>query len=147
MNVVQSVTGALAAALLWAGVAQAQPADEAAAAPSIWDGVFSEAQAERGRAAYFASCSQCHGAQLEGVEDSPDIAGQPFVNRWAGAPVGAVFDYARTQMPLGRPGSLGTQAYADIVAFMLLRSGFPSGEREMPADADALYEIIIEARP
>ena len=44
----------------------------------IWDGVYSAAQAERGRAVYEARCSRCHGNDLNGVSGSA-LAGEGFV--------------------------------------------------------------------
>ena len=35
---------------------------------SIWDGVYTEAQAKRGAAIYSAECAGCHGLDLTGVE-------------------------------------------------------------------------------
>ncbi|HEX7501494.1 MAG TPA: c-type cytochrome, partial [Polyangia bacterium] len=40
-----------------------------------WDGGFTAAQADRGRAAYRESCAQCHGQDLAGGEGTPPLAG------------------------------------------------------------------------
>ena len=68
-------------ALVVAGVAPAgaQGADE----PSVWDGVYSEAQAERGRQLYEASCARCHGDDLSGANARP-LAGESFIRDWGG---------------------------------------------------------------
>ena len=34
---------------------------------SVWDGVYTQAQADRGKTAYNESCAACHGDQLTGV--------------------------------------------------------------------------------
>ncbi len=36
---------------------------------SVWDGVYTEAQAGRGRAAYTGACGLCHGRRLNGAPD------------------------------------------------------------------------------
>ena len=46
-----------------AGVARGQPA------ASVWDGVYTEEQAERGQALYAKDAPSCHGAALTGGED------------------------------------------------------------------------------
>lgn len=47
-------------------------------------------------------------------------------------------------MPVGRPGSLGGQGYADVIAFILATNGFRNGE--LPANAQALESITIEKK-
>ena len=41
---------------------------------TVWDGVFSEDQARRGRASYNASCATCHRADLTGYEGVSDLS-------------------------------------------------------------------------
>ncbi len=48
------------------------------------DGVYTAAQAARGKALYFDNCVACHGDQLQGGEDSPPLAGVAFTHRWGG---------------------------------------------------------------
>src|ERR1044072_9175859 len=52
-----------------------------AAGKSVWDGVFTAAQAERGRGFYLANCSECHGATLEGGEKQA-LKGDRFWSDW-----------------------------------------------------------------
>ena len=33
---------------------------------SVWDGVYTAGQADRGRGFYTAQCAQCHGAEYDG---------------------------------------------------------------------------------
>src|SRR5258706_2828763 len=47
---------------------------------SIWDGVYSEAQAQRGSVAYRAACSSCHRGDLSGQNGV--LTGTTFMNRW-----------------------------------------------------------------
>jgi hypothetical protein len=49
-------------------------------------------------------------------------------------------------MPIGRPGSLGAQGYADVIAHILAVNGFPDGRGELPASGVVLDSIIIEKR-
>ena len=63
---------------------------DAGPAASVWDGVFSEAQAARGRLAYSGACGFCHGRRLNGAPDDPDMRSTPplararFLREWEG---------------------------------------------------------------
>jgi len=113
---------------------------------SVWQGVYTKEQAARGKARYFASCAVCHGGLLQGDSDSPELAGTSFMKRWGDQSVGTLFAFAMSQMPAGRPGSLGVQGYADVIAHILATNGFPDGQRELPANGSVLDGIIIEKK-
>ena len=57
---------------------------------SVWDGVFTEAQASRGQAVYPGSCGTCHGRRLNGAPEDPDMRSTPplararFLRVWEG---------------------------------------------------------------
>jgi len=108
------------------GIATAQ------ARTSIWDGVYTDAQAERGHTLYMQSCSRCHGADLSGTFEIPPLVGR-FMPYWSGSTLDALFDYVSTAMPLDHPGALGPTANADIVAFILKSNEIPSGSKELNA--------------
>ena len=46
-------------------------------------------------------------------------------------------------MPPSRPGELGDQTYADLVAYILSVNGLPAGEAELPADVSKLDAMVI----
>ena len=112
------------------------------AAASTLDGVYSEPQAARGPQAYALNCAQCHGADLAGTFEVPNLRGY-LIGRWTGASLGKLYGYIGSAMPLHAPGALSPEAYADIVAYMLKVNGLPAGARELPADASALQGIVI----
>src|SRR5687768_14704693 len=58
------LTMGLLTAALSLSVARAEQAAAPADTKSIWDGVFTPEQAERGAEAYKTSCSECHGGDL-----------------------------------------------------------------------------------
>jgi len=123
------------------------PVSEAAEnTTSVWEGVYTKEQAARGKTRYFASCAVCHGPQLQGDSDSPELAGKSFMKRWGDQSIGTLFAFASSQMPVGRPGSLGVQGYADVIAHILATNGFPDGQRELPSNGQALDRIIIEGK-
>jgi mono/diheme cytochrome c family protein len=122
------------------------PSNAAEGTTSVWQGVYTKEQAARGKARYFSSCAVCHGGLLQGDSDSPELAGTSFMKRWGDQSVGTLFAFAMSQMPVGRPGSLGAQGYADVIAHILATNGFPEGQRELPANATVLESIIIEKK-
>ena len=121
-----------------AGASFAQPV-----ARTAQDGVFTDAQANRGNALYQDNCASCHGGSLQGEEENPPLSGKHFSSRWGGLPVSAIYGFINTQMPLGQPGALGVQADADIVAYILSVNKFPAGQVELPADNNVLKTITI----
>ena len=112
---------------------------------SVWQGVYTKAQAARGRDAYFAACASCHGALLQG-DDAPELTGNSFLRRWTDRPLGTLFAFTESQMPVGRPRSLGAQGYADVMAHILASNGFPDGQQELPAVGATLDKIMIDTK-
>jgi mono/diheme cytochrome c family protein len=106
---------------------------------TVWDGVYSEAQAARGMAAFGQSCSGCHSLAAEGK--SP-LVGEPFWKSFAQETVGDLLKYVSANMPNGAPGSLSESTYRDIVALMLKSNGFPSGTTELRHDSIAEVQIV-----
>ena len=98
-----------------------------------WNGVYTDAQAERGHTLYMQSCARCHGAQLSGTYEIPPLVGR-FMPYWSGSTLDSLFDYVSTAMPLDHPGALGASANADILAFILKSNDLPSGSKELKTD-------------
>ncbi len=110
---------------------------------SIWDGIYSDAQAERGAAAYSARCASCHAVDLRGNSNAPGLLGVGFMFLWEGRSVGELFTKLRTEMPSDQPGSLPAQTYIDILSFILRSNQFPSSEKELTAAANWLNSVLI----
>ena len=126
---------------------RAAPEAAPAAPTSVLDGIFTEAQAERGRAAYGAHCAECHGEELRGDEMAPGLTGVAFRFRWRGLKVADIYDSVQSTMPPEEPGTLGDQRYIDIVAFLLSANGYPAGDRELAADSKLLEGVAVERMP
>ena len=109
-----------------------------------WDGVYTDAQAERGGVQFQQHCGRCHGANLAGTFETPPLVGR-FKPYWSGATMDVLFDYVATAMPLDRPGSLSRTANADILAFILKENGFPAGAKELSASSEDLKAIRFDA--
>jgi S-disulfanyl-L-cysteine oxidoreductase SoxD len=113
---------------------------------SIWDGIYTEEQATRGKALYSSECASCHGAELTGGEMAPGLAGGEFISGWDGLTVGDLFERIRISMPQNAPGSLSGQQNADILAFVFSVNKFPTGTSELPKEAGILKQIKFEGK-
>jgi hypothetical protein len=96
---------------------------------TAWKGVYTEAQAARGQAAYTASCSGCHQPTLTGYDGL--LVGEKFMEHWREDNVGNFYHLMKVSMPRGAPDTLGDKAYLDIMAFILQQNGFPDGNSEL----------------
>jgi S-disulfanyl-L-cysteine oxidoreductase SoxD len=115
---------------------------------SVWDGVYTTEQAERGSAFYAKECGSCHGETLLGQDQAPALAGPGFLTTWNGQTVGDLFEQTRKSMPKEAPNSFSRQDYLDVVAFMLRANSFPAGKTELPrATADLSALRIDQFRP
>ncbi len=113
----------------------APPAQGQAGGKSVLDGVYTAEQAKRGAALSGEVCAVCH---------MEDYFTGTFLESWAGASVGALFELIRTTMPQDRPSGLSRQQYADVMAYIFGLNGLPTGEEELPSGKAALEEILIE---
>jgi quinoprotein glucose dehydrogenase len=106
---------------------------------TVWDGVYTEAQAARGRMAFGQSCAGCHALAAEG---KAPLVGDPFWKSFAQKTVGDLLEFVSTYMPNGNPGSLNEATYTDIVALMLKSNDFPSGITELASKTIAGVQIV-----
>jgi mono/diheme cytochrome c family protein len=124
--------------LSWAavGIATAQTSTPRR---TVWDGVYTEAQAARGMTAYGQSCGGCHALATEG---KAALVGEPFWKSFAQKTVGDLLEFVSANMPNGTPGSLSVSAYEDIVALILKSNGFPAGATELRRNTIAGVQIV-----
>ena len=118
---------------------------------SIWSGVYTKAQNERGEELYSGACAQCHGLRLNGAgqpdqPSSPAIARATFLRKWDGKTVAELFTYVRERMPTDAPGTLTDQQSVDSIAHMFAVSDIPAGDKELPSDPKVLEGIVIDAQ-
>lgn len=112
-------------------------------AHDIWNGVYSEAQADRGKKVYESHCVTCHGEHLEGTADGPSIVGEAFKRNWETLSVGRLYIRIRDRMPPSDPLSVGPVDKLDAMTHILRANGFPSGSAELKPDVNALAQIQI----
>ena len=115
-------------------------------AKSIWDGVFTAAQAERGAEVYKTACSECHGGDLMGDGFAPALAGADFQGNWNDLSVGDLFERIRISMPPSGPSGVTPEQKADILAYMFNFNKYPAGTTEIEPKADVLKQIKIELK-
>jgi mono/diheme cytochrome c family protein len=129
------------------GSAQTQPAPQggapqqvaAASATTIWDGVFTSAQADRGETLARSNCFTCHGQR--------EWANPSMFQLWGGQPIAGLYENIRATMPYDSPGRLSRQEYADIVSYILELNGVPAGQAELPTTPEGLQGIQVQPRP
>ncbi len=115
---------------------------------TVWAGVYTESQAERGGKLYADQCASCHGAEMMAGAGAPSLAGPEFTFSWETRPLGGLFDFIKENMPPGQSGGLRDQEYAAIVAAMLKRNGFPASMTELPAAKADLDKItFVTSKP
>jgi S-disulfanyl-L-cysteine oxidoreductase SoxD len=143
----------IAAALLYvcasisiAGAGQAP----GGSSPSVWTGVYTDAQAARGRTQYNQHCASCHGGDLSGGE-AKALAGETFWTSWREDTVGELLGQISKSMPFSEDGSLAgtlsTGTYVDIVTHILKVNGLPAGSIELTPQAAAGVRIIAKDGP
>ena len=98
------------------------------------EGLYTDAQAERGRQVFARSCGNCHAetpGAVAGQGAAPSLLGETFSTRWAGSVVANLLDTVRQTMPDGAPNSLSAAEYADVTAYLLKLNEYSAGTREL----------------
>jgi quinoprotein glucose dehydrogenase len=124
------------------GATHASPA-LAQAGKTVWEGVYSDEQAARGRELYNTTCAPCHKEDLSG-QPGPNLAGDAFYARFDADHLGRIYNSILTRMPANEQrGTLRPEQAADLVAYLLAFNKFPSGAQALPADMPALTGIRV----
>src|SRR5262245_9605343 len=146
-RLVAGMAGVFVLALVQAVImsAQAPGGTTERAARTVWDGIYSDAQAQRGRGFYAEHCASCHGAKLEGAEHRA-LKGDRFWATWQDTTVDRLLTHVGTNMPHSEDGSLkgtlGARVYADIVAYILSTNQFPAGASELAETSGGGVRIV-----
>ena len=103
---------------------------------------FTQAQADAGRQSYMTSCASCHNEDLSG-KGAPAVAGKGFVaSNFGKGTVGELYKFIKTTMPFCEGGSLATNVYLDVVAFLLEANGAKAGSQPLTPDSDVKVNDI-----
>ena len=121
-------------------------ASSAAAQRSVWSGVYTKAQAQRGQIVYTRACASCHGPALQGADQAAPLTGASFTANWNGRALGELFEIMRLSMPGDDPGTLTLEQNADLLAYILSVGKFPAGNAALPGDRAALDAITFATK-
>ena len=132
---------------MWAAVVAGDDAARRARAGGrgrkIWDGIYTEAQAARGKPAFETSCGRCHNNELVGSERGPALKGDGFFSHWENDTLDKLFTKIRDTMPAGGIESVTDAGKLDILAYVLSVNGAPAGREELSLELPALEAITI----
>jgi mono/diheme cytochrome c family protein len=118
---------------------------QAAKPRTVWDGVYTDAQAARATASFSQSCANCH---TLGPDGKGPLTGDQFWSGFTQKTVADLLRFVQTNMPNGvNAGSLPASTYNDLVALILQSNGFPSGPTEVAPDAVAGVQIVPKDGP
>ena len=112
--------------------------------PTVWDGVYTDAQADRASGMFSQSCERCHTLTSEGTRP---LSGEKFWEGYTQKTVGDLLNFVKTNMPNGQGGSLPGATYNDLVALILKSNGFPAGKTEVTPETVANVQIIPKDGP
>jgi mono/diheme cytochrome c family protein len=113
---------------------------------SVWQGVYSQAQAARGKEEYQQTCARCHAANLDGVQDASilgdfaprfSIRGTDFMERWREDTGYSLFTFIKMGMPPRtepKPPKIpeySDEQVLDLMAYIFQQNGFPAGNSDM----------------
>jgi quinoprotein glucose dehydrogenase len=59
---------------------------------SVWTGVYTKDQADRGRRLYVRECAECHAQNLMGAEGGSALVGDAFLGPWLQKTVGDLYE-------------------------------------------------------
>ena len=108
---------------------------------SIYDGVYTLAQAKSGKVVYRAKCGSCHLNSLAGgANQSPALKGDRFLSHWDGKTLRNFYSRIISTMPFNDPGTLSEKDTLQVVAYILQVNGFPNGIK-VATSADDLNSI------
>src|ERR1700743_2396402 len=106
--------------------------------------LYTDAQAQAGATVYSQACAACHGQQLEGVA-APALKGSAFgeMATAQGLTADALLDVIANTMPQSDPGSLKTDDYNAVTAYILQQNGYPAGTAALAKGAAGLKDAKV----
>jgi mono/diheme cytochrome c family protein len=133
---------------VWSGTAWFVPGTSVAAQDrkTVWDKVYTEDQATRGKTEYETHCVGCHVKDLSGRDgggEGPQLAGSAFTKKWDLQNLNQLYTEIKQRMPRDQPGTLSDDAYLSIVTYILQSNKYPAGEEPLSAEAGSLANIFI----
>ena len=87
--------------------------------------LFTNGEAAQGRIVFKQHCAACHGDDLRG-KIGPALVGPSLGSASDHTTVSIMFNVIAFEMPADEPASLTRQNYADVMAYILQRNGYPA---------------------
>jgi len=109
-------------------------------------GPYTAQQAAAGRTSYEANCAGCHLPDLSGRGEAPQLAGNNFISVWGKRTAGDLVSYIQSSMPPTDRGSLSTEAYVNLAAFILQANGAPAGNQPLAAGATTVIGSVADGQ-
>jgi cytochrome c5 len=106
---------------------------------TVWDGLYTNAEADNGWYAYDATCSRCHGEGLEGGS-APALTGDHFLESWREDTLESLFGVIQNMPPRGP--SLNERYALDVLGYILQVNRYPAGGYRL--SSDTLETVWIE---
>jgi mono/diheme cytochrome c family protein len=111
---------------------------------SVWAGVYTSAQAARGKELFGNNCAKCHGETLAGMDEIPPLQGPHFMADWETQSIADLVQRIHNTMPMDNPGALSAASSTDVVAYLMQANGIPAGDTDLPLDASMQSQIRID---
>src|SRR5688572_3468484 len=113
---------------------------------SVWDGLYQEEQATRGKVEYDYNCGNCHISDLSGdsIKDVPPLAGTDFWASWPAKPSKECRTSWPLTMPKTTPGAWARRPTTATPPTTSSRTRFPAGSAALGSDPDRLAKAVIE---
>ena len=112
---------------------------------TVWQGVYTEAQATRGQSEYATHCANCHRDDLSGYNEI--LKGRRFMEKNRESALNLLFEKTKTTMPRGAPASLSDKVYVDIVSYLLKANEFPAGAGELRVEDLTQIQVTGKGGP
>ena len=113
---------------------------------STWSGVYTTAQADKGKALVEENCAKCHGGTLDGNDEIPALKGSHFMADWETQSVAELIERVHSTMPMDNPGKLNVESATNVVSYLLQQNGMPAGATPL-TDGTARQARIESNRP
>lgn len=106
-------------------------------------GVYTKKQADAAKAQFDKICADCHPFTVADKKKLKDVllGDEPFFENWEGRPLAEMITTIALTMPNDGSATVTEQEATDLVAYILLRNGFPAGTTPLSkATAVAIVE-------
>ncbi len=111
---------------------------------SVWEGVYTEAQARDGQVLYETNCIKCHGRDTGGFA-AKELYGDRFFERWREDTLDSLYSFMQNMPPDG--AALSAPEYMNILSHILWANGFPPGPARLDTSGLSLIRIEGEGGP